>query len=462
METFTLKIVAQGDSLGDECTLDMEDDRVERLAVASSRFCMSVTGWFREAADRAVRWEVQDSEERTILRTLVEDALAEPKKEKKRAAPNDPPPLLEALRMFLVANRFGFHASVQTLRNTIEIVAARSIEDAQLIMENISEEEYMDPEVETLLGRVCNNTFMGIESIQSFLTCEPRVYDSLSEVRVKEVVSIHPNILALPPLAMAAGIRHIRIASGNVVYAMIRGYLEQSPHCEDMDDAQRTQLFERMALKLAESNKTITREFMALVVGSCPLALQTGVIPRLVVSNLLPDWGYGAIVRLISSGKLSATLRLDDLLPLQSGQSKYYACGIYEAFPLFFQVERHPRKAKAGDLFVFLLLALCPAYPTGQRMDRQIIKLPIVFSKVHVNGTCTFPPQTVPISNPILLPREVGAVFRCEGHQDYDEFSKYDCIWEKLDQKKKDWSKVVCHGSSIFPHGTLTIDIDMD
>ena len=471
METFTLKIVAQGDSLGDECTLDMEADRVERLAVASSHFRMTMQGGFQEAADRAVRWEVQDPEERAILRTLVEDALAEPKDEKKRAAPSDPPPLLHALRMFLVANRFGFHASVQRFRNTIEVVAARSIEDAQLIMENISEEEYMDPEVETLLGRVCNNTFMGIESIQSFLTCEPRVYDSLSEVRVKEVVSIHPNILALPPLVMAAGIRDRGFGPGNVIYAMIRGYLEQSPHCEDMDDAQRTQLFKRMALNLAESNKTITKEFMALFVGSCPLALQTGVIPRLV-SNLLPDKTYIAMAGLgiTRLGKLSATLRLDELLPLESGQSKYYACGISEAFPLFFQVERHPRKAKAGDLFVFRLLALCPASRTGQRLCRQTIELPIQFRKVHVNGTCTFPPPQAAMALPgwnVQVyyedppPRKVGAVFWCEGQQDHGQHGRYGCIWGELNKKNKDWSKVVCHGSSIFPQGTLTIDIDM-
>ena len=435
-----LVIAVAGGVKRDERVLQLDADEVRALATASERFRMSVEGdRFQEATDRVVRWEVQSIEERNALRKLVH-------KGKRGYTQATRRPLAEALCTFLVANRFCFVGLAQEYKVVVS-AAAQTTAEARAVLEGIPEEEYEDPGVQDLLGMVCGLTFLGIVALRECFVQRGRVPVTLAGVRVRmlDMMDLRSDILGVPPLALMAGIANAHVVSGNVLYMLMRIYLARSPHCEDMDDAARTRLYERLVDRLAASGRTFTPEFLSFFVTSCPYALRTGVLPRLVACNLVPSYTQPYLLRHLYHMRFEVRLRLDDLLPLKSGKSVCYSMGTYDAFPLFMEVERHARRAAEGDLFVLRPVVLCAGSVKTHACSGPRILLH--FNAAEVNGA----------PNSMLSQDAFPGVVQFDEDDDAPHKSAHTSIWHRISPDTNAWTAVVCYGSAFFPEGEMVI-----
>lgn len=448
-----LVITSTGEGDGDsDHAFTLDDTTTSLLEEASSRFRACINTGFREAEEGTVSWEVDTLEERAILCELIEKAIEGPATSKKRTFPRT---VQETTDTFLVANRFCFKACMEDCKAILRDPATD--DEALAIITGVPELEYQDPAVQELLSTASARIMQTTQTspFSYFVVNQRAFYDDVSDMGVVDDIPIHPNLLALPPMVLAAGLKVATTFSANSSYMLIRCYLKQSPHCEGMEEAQKIAIFGQMVNRLVQSASPMTPDFVTYVVGACPYALKTGIIPEIVASNLIP-FGRGEFDDLFGLN-VTADVRREDLQPLQIGQSKNYFVGIHRGVPLFVQVLRKDYRPVAEHESVDVrIVTLYPGSSEVFEEKRKILTTsPLTAKCFEVNGdiglTHYFVPQ--PIQAMVYFEKQ-------RNPPSQEKFGYLGSITDALHIQSKWTDFLAC--DALFPSGTMCLRFELE
>ena len=101
---------------------------------------------------------------------------------------------------------------------------------------------------------------------------EPKVFASIEEADREGLLTLRPQLLDLPPYAWAFLVRTAVRGRGLLhgIYMAVRCYLDQSPHCRDLDEAGKKGVF-RQVLEGGPLEKLfVINVFLDAVLHSCP------------------------------------------------------------------------------------------------------------------------------------------------------------------------------------------------
>ncbi len=316
----------------------------EVLSKASDRFRASLDGGFRESQSKIVPVQLETWEEMEVLCHIVR--VMHEAEGGGGYFTDGSGRLLEAdevVAIGLVASDFYLEGCVDECRYWLGDASCGGAADMARFLKSVPEHFYGHEAFDVMMdfASVTGDWFdeaspLHDEFEDSAFLVEPKVFASIEEADREGLLTLRPQLLDLPPYAWAFLVRTAVRGRGLLhgIYMAVRCYLDQSPHCRDLDEAGKKGVF-RQVLEGGPLEKLfVINVFLDAVLHSCPyieLVLPLPSLREKILSKEDTPFVHGTF---------ETILHRRDVHRLRDTEGLLYRLGVFAGMPLFLYVGR--------------------------------------------------------------------------------------------------------------------------